>query len=91
MSPQPVEVDIAVGIGGGRAAFRLETMACVDPWEFVKAVQEAVEKALDLATDPAQSRLPFTVARLPEPAAIEPPREAKDPHQRARERAADAI
>ena len=44
--PQPVELDIAVGIGGSRAAYHLEQMGHVDPIAFVAAVQEFVCRLL---------------------------------------------
>jgi hypothetical protein len=46
---QPIEVDIAVGCHGQRTAWRYEGLACVDPHEFVRRVQDVVEEMLDEA------------------------------------------
>lgn len=40
--PHPVEIDIAVGIGGDRCAFHLEIMAHVNPLAFVNGAQMAL-------------------------------------------------
>ena len=44
--PHPVEIDVAVGEHGQRAAFHLELMAQVDPHDFVDTVYNAVLAAL---------------------------------------------
>lgn len=97
---QPVEVDIAVGIGGDRAAFKLEVMAQVDPYEFVAAMQECArallspqdpQGAVEDAPDPSGSGVERKAAAVrSRAAAADPPKVAKFDADAARARAAAA-
>lgn len=81
MNPQPVELDVAVGLHGERAAFHFEVIAPVDPYEFVAAVQACVRGLVSAAVDQERAR---------STPVVEIPRGKFDPEV-ARRRAAEAI
>lgn len=100
--PQPITVDVVCGTSSDQATFRFACSAAVNPQEFVRAVYDAVQVAIEESTAAPttspqgeetgsapveQVTVPVVRSRRPAP---DPPKVAKFDPDAARARAAAA-